>query len=209
VDTEEYFPWPSPDDDIFGRSDGDWRGIATVEGLWANADLYALGYREAAGVLVAHALERGDTDLLVYPTLFLYRQYVELRLKHIAVAASSLLDRDPPPTAIMLSHELEPLWGFCRGALEAEDEGPTEDLDNAERTLRQLGWADPGSYSFRYPTDKKGARSLPSTLERVDLRQVGEVMAGVGNLLDAIVDHLSVQQDAKNEWLAEMETWRP
>jgi hypothetical protein len=48
-------PWPSPDDDIFGSDGGPWRGVADVQGLWGEGAppmVYAVGYREAAEVLV-------------------------------------------------------------------------------------------------------------------------------------------------------------
>jgi hypothetical protein len=201
-------PWPSANDDLFGSAGGPWRGVANVQGVWGigtHPTVYAVGYREAAEVLVKHVLDTGyHTDFLVYPIMFLYRQYVELRLKEIAVLGARLVDATPPPDEVTGGHALEPLWKFCRVVVEKADSGPTADLDNAERTLDKLTWADPGSFAFRYATNKNGSRSLPKGLTIIDIARVNEVMSGIGNLLDGIVDFIHAEQDAKDEWLSEM-----
>jgi hypothetical protein len=208
LDLSSPVPWPSPDDDLFSSDGGPWRGVADVQGLWGvgtHPTVYAAGYREAAEALVKHVLEIGyHENFLVYPIMFLYRQYVELRLKEIAVLGARLVDAEPPPKEVMGRHVLEPLWTFCRGVVEKADSGPMADLDNAERTLDKLTWADPDSFAFRYATDKKGSRSLPEGLTHIDLARVYEVMSGVGNLLEGIVDFIHAEQDAKDEWLGEM-----
>ncbi len=205
VDFSAPVPWPSPADDLFGSDGGPWRGIADVQGfrgVGPHPTVIATGYREGAEALVKHVLKLGyHEDFFVFPIMFLYRQYVELRLKEIAMMGSRLVDADPPPEKMMGKHELEPLWKFCRDVVEKANSGPTDDLDNAERTLEKLIWADPGSYSFRYATDKKGGRALPKELTTIDLVRVNEVMSGVGNLLDGIVDFIHAEQDAKDEWL--------
>jgi hypothetical protein len=208
IDLTAPVPWPSADDNIFGSDAGPWRGMASLTGFRGQGPhptVIAAGYREGAEALVKHVLELGyHEDFLVFPIMFLYRQYVELRLKEIAVLGARLVEVNPPPATIMGAHALEPLWRFCRGVLETADSGPTDDLDNAERTLEKLTWADPGSFAFRYATDKKGARSLPTELTTIDLVRVYEVMSGVCNLLDGIVDFICVEQDAKDDWLREM-----
>jgi hypothetical protein len=204
-------PWPSSDDDLFGTDDGRWRGLAHLGGLYgvgADSAVYATGYREAAEVLVQHVLAQGyHEDFLVFPIMFLYRQYVELRLKEIAALGARLIDAQPPPANMMAKHELAPLWSFCRRIVEQADSGPASDLDNAERTIDKIMWADRGSYAFRYATDKQGNRSLPAGLEEVDLGRVHEVMSGVGNLLDGIVDFIQAEQDLKDEWQREVAGW--
>jgi hypothetical protein len=211
ADVGDAIPWPSPDDDLFGGRTSHWRAVAYVEGQWgSNPDIYALGYREGAELLVAQVLETGyHADALVYPIMFLYRQYVELRMKQVAVAASHLVDHPRPSDKIIGRHELEPLWAHCRTVLAEAGGGPVTDLDNAERTFKQLIWADKGSYAFRYATDKQGNRSLPKDLTGVDLGHVRQVMAGVGNLLDGIVDVIAAQQDVKDDWLQEMASYGP
>ncbi len=210
-DLNSPFAWPSPDDDLFGGRSSNWRAVAYTEGDWgANPSMYAAGYRDAAEILVSQVTATGHhADSLVYPIMFLYRQYIELRLKHIAVAAARLVDDDLPSEGVLLSHDLERLWAHCRAALEKDGGGPASDLENAERTLKQLIWADRGSYAFRYATDKKGNRSLPPELRGIDLGHIREVMSGVSNLLEGITDHLDYQQELKDEWAQEMASWQP
>jgi len=55
-------------------------------------DAYASGYLEAANLLVEKALETGQrTDTLIYPVAFLYRHYLELRLKEITIQGGELI----------------------------------------------------------------------------------------------------------------------
>ena len=55
IDFDAPIPWPSPDDDLFGRGSGHWRAVADVQGLWgSHTYVYGTGYREAAEILVKH-----------------------------------------------------------------------------------------------------------------------------------------------------------
>jgi hypothetical protein len=207
----ETFPWPSDEDDLFGGRTSQWRNVAYVEGPWgSNPHAYARGYRDAAEALVDYAMKQvRHPDFLIYPIMFLYRQFVELRLKQIAIAAAQLLDESPPRENILQRHELEPIWSFCRRMLLKTGGGPVADLDNVERTVKQLAWADGGSYAFRYARDKRGDRSLPSELKGIDLANVRDVMAGVGNFLDSAVDMIDAEQDARDDWLSEVALYGP
>jgi len=197
------WPWPSSNDELFGRDNSHRRAVAHVAGDWgSNPYIYATGYREGAEILVQNVVETGrHQDFLVYPIMALHRQYVELRLKHIAVEGAWLIDQ-PAPSEIMGRHELKPLWDFCRLVLVERAGGePSVGLDDAERILEEIIRADPASYAFRYPTDKQGNRSLPPDLVQVDLQRVRDVMAGLGNLLDIMLDYIEAEVDAKQEWL--------
>jgi hypothetical protein len=186
--------------------DGRWRGVATIARPWGqNAYVIASGYREAAEALVDHVLQIGyHEDFLVYPVMFLFRQSVELRLKQIAVASSRLAGTSPPLKDVLGRHELDPIWRICRESVERLEGGPVSDLDNAERTLAKLTWADRASFSFRYAADKSGEPLIPNELEAIDLARVRSVMAGVLNLLDGIRDFIDVMQEAENDWQAEL-----
>lgn len=200
IDLSGPIPWPSPDDDLFGVHGGPWRTVANVRGSWGrHASIYGTGYRQAAELLAQHVIKTGfDQDFLVYPTMFLYRQFLELRLKEIALDGARLLDA-APPKAMMERHDLAPLWTYCRQLLKQIDDGPWSDLDHAERTLDQIDWADQGSYSFRYAKDKDGERSLPKDLTQVDIARVYDVMSGVANLVDGVVEFIYAQQETKDE----------
>ena len=56
-------------------------------------ELYATAYKEAAEKLVKDVItSRRQRDTLVYPIVFLYRHYIELRLKEIIRAGRKFLD---------------------------------------------------------------------------------------------------------------------
>lgn len=78
--------------------------ITHAQYFWNNACIrpfsdnwvtYPRGYKKAADLMVAHIDKRHcDQDTLVYPIVFLYRQYIELRLKHLVRDAAEVLDRN-------------------------------------------------------------------------------------------------------------------
>src|SRR5439155_17966203 len=89
---EKDFPWPQKGDHLFvGRED--WYYNAVLNGQRDNLSLYAVGYKRAGEMLVEAVVKsRGDHDSLVFPIAFVYRQYLELRLKQLIRDSKRLLD---------------------------------------------------------------------------------------------------------------------
>src|SRR5947209_3389712 len=75
-------PLPAPD--------GVMLVLGSASGQWS---IYAEGYKALADAGVEHA-KRWDMDIVVYPIIFCYRQYLELRLKELIVTAGALLDQN-------------------------------------------------------------------------------------------------------------------
>src|SRR5579863_1833172 len=120
-------PWPRKGDVLFDAG-SDWWHSACVG--WAPDQWmgYAEGYKLGADLLVQNVMEtRSHRDFLVYPIVFLYRQALEIALKHLIIRGSQLLDADEnPPT----HHSLVRLWQKCRPILEEVwPGGPKQDLD--------------------------------------------------------------------------------
>src|SRR5665811_2493141 len=89
---EEMPGTPSSGDQLF-VSQEDWWNNACLNWCHDGWTLYATGYREAADLLVRHIEQRGvDQDMLVYPVLFLYRQYLELEIKDLIRQGRRLQD---------------------------------------------------------------------------------------------------------------------
>ncbi|GAC19580.1 hypothetical protein [Paraglaciecola arctica] len=62
----------------------DWQSNACVNCSHDSIGLYIDGYRQAADTLAHKVVESSrDQDILVYPIVFLFRQYIELQLKRI------------------------------------------------------------------------------------------------------------------------------
>ena len=169
--------------------------------------VYARGYRAAADLLVSHIGERHrDQDKLVYPILFLYRQYIELRLKHLCRDASGLLDQD---YNFPMTHRLLDLWSPLKQKVIAIEKsfgamGDREVLNKAERILRALGDIDPQSDAFRYPVNTKGEKSLDHTVRYINVRHFKEQIDEVAALLEGIDVHLDVLADMRSNYGREL-----
>lgn len=155
-------------------------------------DIYAAGYKDAADALVQALIHRqAPLDSVVYPLVFLYRQGLELELKLLLPLARRLAGKEPTRDH---QHGLMPLWRELRQLLEQLDPRADDgELLATESFILQLDNVDPGSYAFRYPTNKKGEVSLPE-LRHVNVRHLSEIMDSVFMLLGGIYS-----------WMGEME----
>jgi hypothetical protein len=166
-----------------------------------NWSTYAEGYKEGADILAAQLLHGEATlDTVVYPLVFLYRQYIELRLKHLARDASRLMDQ---PFALLHTHRIETLWKKTRQLLEEADKamGAKPDLGDLERVemiLLQLDASDPQSFAFRYPEDKEQRKVLPD-LRYINVRALIEQMDEVTGLLEGADMTIGIWLDWRND----------
>lgn len=114
---------------------------------------YVDGYKDAADRLV----EIHEADFLVYPTMYLYRQYLELQLK-------SLLRKLYLYHGIQCSypktHDLEELWRRARPLIEKIYPQDADDNDHIGARIEEFNRIDPSSFAFRYPEDQKGRPSF-------------------------------------------------
>ena len=137
-------------------------------------------------------------DVLVYPILFLYRQYLELYLKLSIRTVRTFLDegREMPT-----GHRIELLWGQLDGLYRrAFPDESTDALDQTGRLIREFAAVDPQSTAFRYPVDLKGNPSLPG-LRSIDLMNVRDVIAK----MDMLLGGAHTQAYEHLQWTLEME----
>jgi hypothetical protein len=74
---------PSLDDKLFVEAEDGWMN-ACLNWYHDPTELYIVGYKEAADSLVdSIANRKGSADSLIFPIVFLYRHYVEIRLKSL------------------------------------------------------------------------------------------------------------------------------
>jgi len=165
-------------------------------------ELYAHGYKRAADTLVERIIECPTwIDVLVYPISFLYRHYLELRLKEIAQAGRALLDWELESKK-WAHHKLDGLWSSCRRILEEVwPDSSKSELDIVEQLLLEFAKTDPDSQGFRYPAGKSLNPSLPG-IQHINLRNLYEVMGRVSALLEGassgISEYLSTKRSVES-----------
>lgn len=190
------FPWPDDATHMFreGEPNAHFVWIPQTSGQW---HLYAEGYRQAAERVFESWRAQRD-DCLVYPIVFLYRHYVELRLKELLQSAEQLLELERNWQS---NHKIAELWEVLKKLLQkiAPSE-PACDLQNAERLVIELATRDPDSFEFRYPETKDGRKYL-ADLERIDLVNFCDAMRKLSGFLEGasglISFHLSSTESSQ------------
>lgn len=174
-------PWPQKGDVLF-KADDDWWHNACLNWAFDQMDLYTMGYYTAAETLVEKAqATRHSLDLQIFPIVFLYRQYIELRLKELIKVGSWLYHESNGP---ITGHDIMQLWKRARKYIERVwPDGSKEDLECAEDYIKQFVQIDPASTAFRYPTDKKGKPSVPG-IRHINIRNFSEIMKKLSSLLE-------------------------
>lgn len=140
---------------------------ADIGWMTDKAPFYNEGYKVAARELTADFSDRlvHEKDALVFPIIFLYRQYIELTLKDLIRELDNKLSytRDDK---ILTQHKLLPLWDAAikQYNLFLTEENITlifTSKSNKERIIvNQFNQIDEDSFSFRYASDKNGNECL-------------------------------------------------
>jgi hypothetical protein len=190
-------PWPRKSDRFFESAD-DWDHNACVNWLLDGWDLYAVGYKRAGDILVNHIVDTHlEQDMLVFPIVFNYRQYIELQSKQLIRLGRRLLDKYEP---FPRTHNLQALWSICRALIsEIEPSGSEADLEAVDDAIAQFCSVDPSSEGFRYPVSRDGGPSLPDALRIINLRQLRDAIDRLAAFLDAISTMFSVYLEYKYE----------
>lgn len=182
--------WPKPTDHPFASEAGlrsvrleNFSGVGAVEAM-------GMGYFEAARIILLASEKGGHNALhLGFPAIFLYRQFIELALKHVISVYGPAVGVQPNWT----SHDLGLLWRTYQDI--SSKLGAKADVGDqgAEAIIKVFAAADPGSYSFRYPVDRAGKPNLrPFT--SFSPRVLLDVMEGLNTYLwgaEEYFDHLA------------------
>ena len=153
------------------------------------------GYKQGADLMVESALkDRAAKDVLIFPIIFCYRHYIELSLKHLIANYGPTVG----VTRSWNSHDLSTLWNkvkvIIKGyGVDVEDDSTCVVAD----IITEFGKMDEGSFSFRYPVDKKGGL-IELQLDSYNLVNIADVMEGVEgyfNGLDGLLDELKHASD--------------
>ena len=182
-------PWPTSKDRLF-KEDSDWWHNARIDLGGKGWESYAAGYKEAGDLLARRFLKTcHGNDILTYPMVFLYRHYLELRLKQLIIFGQKALN-EPTASRQKLSenHELLELWKSCREILgKLADKrfwprDPVSRLVGVGMLIGEFYKKDPRGTNFRYPVTKMnqggqptlpqlncvGVRNLYKAMQRLD-----------------------------------------
>lgn len=187
------FPnYPRPDSvSVLFASSGKRRSEVLIGGRDNDWDLYCMGYWRAADALVDHLTQTRNPSVerpyaaywesQAYAILFLYRHYLELRLKELFLAYGG------DPAHIGREHRLLKIWELVRkqeeGALSETPSGDVlVDLDTAEKIIKEFDRIDKDSQAFRYPKDRKG--KLTITQMQLDLIRLKRALGWLSQFLD-------------------------
>lgn len=150
--------------------------------------LMAEGYKEASNVLIERLNKHGRDDVLVYPIIFGYGQYLELRVK----ALTRLVNRfDEADEEFKRTHDLQGFWSKIRSRLAEELDGENRDaFEVVEDMILEFHKIDPKSDRFRFPSEIKQLY--------IDLQNMRDVMERVSVFLDSLSDSWEAGVDVKS-----------
>lgn len=203
-------PMPKIGDKLFRALDRDQGGIMVHPGGVTDADgsrditvrryLYEEGYKRAADLLVEGARSEITPDPLLYPIVFLYRQYLELKLK--SLLNSIPWEEDSEASKALGQHNLRALWEILKGSVipKVWPEVLTEFVEAVDNCIGEFEREDAGSYAFRYPEDKGGCRQTVQNLRSVDLSNFSKVMGKIANFLDCVDNAIGRWMEFNSAW---------
>jgi hypothetical protein len=200
----EVTPPPAPvvGSQVFGTDGDDWHlnasmGYVHSEWKW---DWYADGYKKAGDLLVEFvAATQSHQDILVFPVVFNYRQYLELRLKELLMLCSYYLDHK---FELPTHHDLKKLWEQLLPKLQQLDK--ETNWDGVGYVILEFHKTDIGSFAFRYPVLKDGSSPSLSGITGINLGVVRDRIEEVARLLDGMSAGVSEYLTQKREYESEM-----
>lgn len=171
-------PWPKRGDRLF-VSGGP--GPLYVHVLGEPFPFPVAGYKRAGDTLIQGLIEHGRDDALVYPIVFCYRHYVELRLKELI----DLLDKlDEADKSYRNNHNLDELWSIILSRVNRNDyRDEQEAFDAVGQCVAELHEVDARGTGFRYRQQLQ--------VSQINLLNLYSVMDGVATFLDSLSDFLT------------------
>ncbi|MBW3533441.1 hypothetical protein [Shewanella sp. NKUCC06_TVS] len=189
--------------------DRDWKANACLNWSHDSMGLYIEGYREAADKLVHDVVQSGtNQDILVFPISFLYRQYIELQLKHIIRESRIYLEEE---ASFPESHKIGDLWNTVNSLMvriiKDHDKSiknyiTREDVQTIKMIITEFVKVDPESFAFRYPKDKNGNKNLDG-IQHINLRKLHDQMDILKEKLDKYCLCVSLLRGHQDEMRAE------
>lgn len=200
---KEHFP--NQQDRLFKEEESSNTGVWLDNPASNKFFLYSEGYKEAGKRLYEVSKESSFyKNLLVYPMVFSYRQFIELRLKELIIMGYKYLDMhgsDFPNT-----HNILELWRIYReNILPSIDNTIEKDiLDNIEKIINEFHNEDPLSFAYRYPVTTGPARMPSINRKTLDIENFKIIIDKTIHFFDWQWDMISHYTDFKHEMISEM-----
>lgn len=199
---EGNFLLPDCNDKLFIDLNQDYRHNAIVSTGMDKFFLFSESYKMAAETLFEQLDGSAHyANYLVYPLIFLNRQFLELRLKELIIGLNYIItgERKFPN-----GHDLKNLWNdFNTLVLRIGNENIPERkvLQNTESLILEFNSIDPQSFSFRYPVDKTNERNSSLKITTIDLLNFKGSMKKLYNFFDTQSDMIFHLIDLKEEFI--------
>jgi hypothetical protein len=156
---------------------------------WAQdaTELYIEGFYQGAILLSRQVFNgKGSRGALVYPISYLYRHYVELRLKDLVQQINAYLEKSIP--ALDSSHSLRVLWQEyvkpIGSMVDSDFSGPV--IVRIDDAIDELDKVDPNSQAFRYAFGKKGSKAIQGDIKMIGLENLEEKMYEIHGDLESL-----------------------
>lgn len=155
---------------------------------------YVEGYQRAASAVYDDAIRtRSNPAYALFPLAFLWRHHLELSLKEIIAMGRAI---DGEPWNFPATHRLLDLWTEAKPHIQKVGSLDAPEVGVVETNLGEFEAIDPGSFGFRYPTERNsGDRTLSGAPATMNLRVLHEAMEAVSSFLSAVRMGLSVHLD--------------
>jgi hypothetical protein len=202
---DEEFLMPDDQDHLFREFNEDYQHNATLRTGIDKFFLFSEGYKTAAEKL----FEQLDgsafyANMLVYPLIFLNRQFLELRLKELVSGLNFTISHE---YKFPNGHGLKNLLDIYKDLIKqvGKEHAPNADaLRNTEKLISEFNDVDPKSFSFRYPVDTTDARNPSLRMTNIDLRNFMTTMNKLYNFFDIQSDIVFHLIDLTEEFISVM-----
>jgi hypothetical protein len=177
---------------------------------WGDTETQFLGYMEgykvAADTLIDTAINLGtpkDLDILIFPTCFLYRQYLELVMKTILIFYSGHDRKVASDNVKKVQHDLLKTWNVIEEyMLEEASDDEKASIHISKGYIAQFHAIDKSSFTFRYPVDKD-LNGVLRKYQNVNLINLKECMHEIYCFFSGVMGKL----DQIKEWKADMKSY--
>lgn len=202
------FPLPESEDKLFKEANTDYRFNAMIQSGMNKFVLFSEAYKLSAKKLFEQ-LDGSATNanFIVYPLIFVNRQFLELRLKEIISGLNFVIDHK---FEFPNGHDLLFLWNRYLNLVTkvGPNQAPEKDvLINTENLIKEFNDIDPRSFSFRYPVDTTTDRKPSLTITNIDLENFQLTMEKLYNVLDIQSEIVFYLVDQTEEYIQHMELY--